>query len=360
MEEKITKPLYRRTHKNQTSRIDALTEAQKIAFAPFSFQTVACLIDFNIFKALETSPKTKQQLVEECNVSQYCIDTLFDAALCIGLVKKNNDETYFLTPLAEAFLYDEMTKVNFNFMKDVCFLGASELFSSFKENRPAGLQKYYYDSETIYPMLTKLPEKMKKSWYNFDHYYSDDCFKEVLPYIFETKPPHVFDIGANTGKFEKACLEYNKECCVTMIDLPENIEAAKNSFDTDRCSFWSADILSDEKNLPKMNGAVFMSQFLDCFSKVQIQHILDKISKCSDENIRVFILEPFIDKQQFAGAAYALSHISLYFSCMANGKSKMYNETDMRELINSSDFRIEKIYQNIGKYDYTLLECVKK
>ena len=45
---------------------------------------------------------------------------------------------------------------------------------------------------------------------------------------------------------------------------------------------------------------------------------------------------------------------------MANGKSKMYNESDMKEIIESSDFKISKIYQDISKHDYTLLECIKK
>ena len=103
-----------------------------------------------------------------------------------------------------------------------------------------------------------------------------------------------------------------------------------------------------------------MSQFLDCFSREQILFILNKLSTAIDEKTRVFILEPFIDKQMFEGAAYALSHISLYFTCMANGKSKMYNEADFEEILASSNLEIVKKHQNIGKYDYTLLECKKR
>ena len=360
MEENITKPRYRRKNKNKTSRVDALTEAQKIAFAPFTFQTVACLLDLGILEQLSKQPLTKQEIMEKCNVSEYCIEALFDASLYIGLIEKNCENKFLITPLAETFLYDEMTKVNFNFMKDVCYLGANEMLTSFKESRPAGLQKYYFDSQTIYSKLPELPEKMKKSWYEFDHYYSDDCFSEVLNIIFNQKTEKIFDIGGNTGKFEKACLEYDKNCEITMIDLPENIEVAKKNFDNPRCKFWSINVLEKENTLPDLSGAVFMSQFLDCFSKEQIQNILKKISQKSNKDIRIFILEPFIDKQQFSGASYALSHISLYFTCMANGKSKMYNESDLKEIIESSDFKISKIYQDISKHDYTLLECIKK
>ena len=234
---------------------------------------------------------------------------------------------------------------------------------SFKENRPAGLQKYLFDSETIYSKLPELNEKMKKSWYEFDHHYSDDCFRETIPLIFEAafknrSEKRIFDIGGNTGKFERACLEYDRDCTVTMIDLKENIEAAQKNFNTERCKFFAANILKDE--LPQISGAVFMSQFLDCFSKKQILKILNKVAKHSDKDTKIFILEPFIDKQQFEGAAYALSHISMYFTCMANGNSKMYNESEMKEIIEKSDLKLERVYQNIGKYDYTLLECTKR
>ena len=364
MDEKSTKIKYRRKNNKKSSMVDALTEAQKIAFAPFTFQIVSCMLEFNILQTLEKQSLTKLQLQEKCNITQYTVDALFDAAVCIGLVKKNEDGTFSNTKLADAFLHDEMTRVNFNFTKDVCYLGANELSKSFKESRPAGLQKFFFDSPTIYPMLSKLPEQMKKSWYEFDHHYSDDCFQEIIPIIFKSaftnQDKKLFDIGANTGKFERACLAYNDDCIVTMIDLEPNIEVAKKNFNTNRCKFHSADILKPENNLPKMSGAVFMSQFLDCFSREQILHILNKVADSIDKNTRVFILEPFIDKQQFKGAAYALSHISLYFTCMANGNSKMYNESDMLEIIKNSNLQVIKSYQNIGKYDYTLLECQKK
>ena len=44
MEEKSTKLKYRRNKKSGTSRVEALTQAQKIAFAPFSFQVVEAFV----------------------------------------------------------------------------------------------------------------------------------------------------------------------------------------------------------------------------------------------------------------------------------------------------------------------------
>ena len=437
---------YRRERKNKASKVEVLTEAQKIAFAPMTFQTLAALIDFNILQAVSETPMTREQVMEKCNLPKYTVFTLFDAALCAGILQKDEDGLYSAAPLGEAFLFDPMTKANFNFVKDVCYLGAHELKESFEKNAPAGLQKHHINSKTIYEVLPQLPEQMLKSWYEFDHYYSDDCFGEVLKIMFNPRPAKVFDIGGNTGKFERACLAFDSECEVNMIDLPPNIEVARADFgkcgveytqctsehvpcksstecdlrkqietecknfelpiiqDTDfdghavaqpqcpcegltfresetskfktadfdghavaldRLKFHALDILKQENNLPDMTAQsdspaiVLMSQFLDCFSEEQILRILNKVGERINEHTRVYILEPFIDNQFFAGAAYALSHISLYFTCMANGCSKMYNEADMKDIIRKSNLKVNKAYYNIGKYDYTLLECVK-
>ena len=360
MEEKSTKLKYKRRQRGSSKTVDSLTEAQKIAFAPFTFQVVAAMLEFGVFSSLNESPKTKKQIIDACNISEYTFDALFEAAICIGLVSEDENNIFYNTKLAEAFLFDEMTKMNFNFMRDICYLGASELIESFKESRPVGLQKYFFETPTIYHILTKLNPVMQKSWYEFDHHYSDDCFGEVLKIIFENNPKYICDIGGNTGKFERACLEYDKNCNLIMVDLPENIEKIKNLFADSRCSFLACDVLSsanlDFENVPDV---FFMSQFLDCFSKEQIKFILKKVAKASSNKTKIYILEPFIDNQEYSGAAYSLTHISLYFTCMANGCSKMYKETDMKELVKDSGLKVQKTYYNIGKYDYTLLECVK-
>ena len=54
-------------------------------------------------------------------------------------------------------------------------------------------------------------------------------------------------------------------------------------------------------------------------------------------------------------------HTSLYFTCMANGNSKMYSYLDMEKLINEAGLEVSAIYDSIGAHDYTLVECkIKK
>lgn len=347
---------YRRKRKKESSTISALAKAQQIAFAPFTFQTVGTLIDTGILEFIDKTPSSIEDVIKNCNVSKYTVKTLFEAAELAGLVSCENNK-YTSTKISQAFLYDEMTRVNFNFMKDVCYLGASELLNSFKNSQPEGLKKFFGDYPTIYPALTKLSTKAQKSWFEFDHFYSDGCFDEVLKIIFKDNPKNVFDIGGNTGKFEKACLAFNPDCKVTLLDLPENIDNAKRNINSTRCDCIGINVISKDAKYPKFSGAVLMSQFLDCFSPDEIIFILSNIRSNMDKNTKIYILEPFIDNQQFKGAAYSLAHISLYFTCMANGNSKMYKKTDMEEFIRRAGLQIQQEYR-ISVHDYTLLECV--
>ena len=338
-------------HKKEV--INSLTEAQKIAFGPLTFQAINAMLELGILKLIDSNPDC--DLMSELNLSEYTINTLLEVAEAAGVIKYD-DEKYSVTSLGKAFLYDEMTRVNFNFVKDVCYRGAEKLKESFFSGKPEGLKKYGFDG-TIYPYISILPENMKKSWFEFDHYYSDNSFDIIYKIISPVEK--IFDIGANTGKFERVCLKYNKNQKLVLIDLPQNIDVIKNNPELRGCEFYQADILKEEQNLPKMSGAVIMSQFLDCFSKSQIEFILQKVVQASDVNIEIYILEPFIDRQKFAGANFALVHTSLYFTCMANGCSKMYSFGEMEKIIEASGLKINAVYDSLGAHDYTLLECVK-
>ncbi len=344
-----------RTQKRH-SRIEALSEAQKLVFAPLSFQALGAMLDLGILKFLDKNSVTEQDIIKELNLDEYTVRTLLQVAEVINIAELS-EEKYSLTPEGEAFLYDEMTIANFNFIRNICYLGASELTASFTRKSPEGLKKFISDKEsTIYPLVPALAEPMKSSWYNFDNLYSDNCFDKVFE-IISSKFNRIFDIGGNTGKFEKLCLK-NPNIEITMLDLPENISERINEPALQGCKFYPVNVLDTNIIYPKMgNSAILMSQFLDCFSKEQILKILTDLKNNIDENSSIFILEPFTDNQVFDAAKYSLVHISLYFTCMANGVSKMYTEKEMTELINKAGLTLTKVYNNIGPFDYTLLEC---
>jgi hypothetical protein len=121
-----------------------------------------------------------------------------------------------------------MTEVNMNFAKDVCYGGFEHLKESIVEGKPAGL-KVFGNWPTIYEGLSKLPEQVKKSWFEFDHFYSDDAFPHALDLVFKEPVKNLFDIGGNTGKWSRACCEYNEEVQIKMLDLSGQLNVAKEN-----------------------------------------------------------------------------------------------------------------------------------
>lgn len=347
---------YRRRNRKKSVQIEALGNAQKIVFAPFVFQVIGTMKDLGLLEILDNRFLNVSQIIQECKISEYGANVLLQSAYYSGVILKTENDEYSLSDMGKCFLYDEMTIKNFNFIKDVCYLGASELTNSLKTSEPKGLQKFFVDDKTIYPHVPNLEENVKKSWYEFDHFYSDDCFDEILKIIFQNQTDTIFDIGGNTGKFEKACLNYNKSCRLNIVDLPVNKEIALKNINSPGVNFIALDVLSEEE-FPKMYDTIFMSQFLDCFSKNQAISILKKIKNSSEKGTKIFILEPIIDNQIFEEESYSLAQISLYFTCMANGNSKMYTQKEILDIIESAELQLTNIYKNIGKHCYTMLEC---
>jgi hypothetical protein len=349
--------------KDTTRAIDAIDKANWIAFAPFVFQAARSLKNLGILNTVEAAKDAglpAEEIEAQTGVSHYGVRVLCEAGLAIGLLI-SKDEKYFLTKTAHFFMHNPFTVANADFASDVCYNGLFRLEDSIKTGKPEGL-KVFGEWNTIYEALSQLPPKVQESWFGFDHYYSDVSFAECLPLVFEENPESLLDIGGNTGKFALQCLGYNDRVRVSIADLSGQLEMAKaNAAATPhatRLSYIETNLLDASQTLPRGFDAIWLSQFLDCFSESEIVSILTRCADAMDEHTNVFILEPFWDRQRFATSAFCLMMTSLYFTSMANGNSQMYRSDLFFSLIEKAGLRIEKITDNIG-VGHTLLKCRK-
>ena len=352
-------------YEDNLTALQAKFAAQKLAFAPAAFQTAKALVDLHILEAIEDS-KTKgltiEAIIDKTGLSSYTVKLLVEFSLSLELVKivpNSNPNAYVLGKTGYFLLNDELTKANMNFMNDVCYQGLFYLQDSLKTGKPAGL-KVFGDWDTIYQGLSSLPEQVQKSWFAFDHYYSDSIFDAALPIVFKEKPRHIMDIGSNTGKFTKAALSYNNQVLVTMVDLPQQIAMAQKNPDLfgfkDRIETFPTNILNAGEELPSNVDTVWMSQFLDCFSLDEVQGILRKIKKYVPSHCNIFVLEPLWDMQRFEAASYSIQATSIYFAAMANGNSKMYSYSDLVSAIEAAGCSLICAHHNLGINSYSLLQ----
>jgi hypothetical protein len=270
---------------------------------------------------------------------------------------KKIDDHWLITPIGRFLLHDELTRVNMDFVQDVCYRGLADFDQSVLQEHPHGLREFGENWNTIYEALQFLPEPAKTSWCAFDHFYSDSTFPELLQIAFSTAPKRLLDIGGNTGKWALKCLQHNPNVEVTIADLPdtlsravENVEAAGFS---DRIRSHAINLLQPDAALPKGFDVVWMSQFLCCFSEVQVTSILTRARAALSPGGRILINDTFWDRQEHEIAAYCIINSSPYFTAMANGNSKMYSAEDMLRMCDIAGLRLIDAVDGIG-YGHTV------
>ncbi|NJL24001.1 MAG: hypothetical protein HC902_01640 [Calothrix sp. SM1_5_4] len=74
---------------------------------------------------------------------------------------------------------------------------------------------------------------------------------------------------------------------------------------------------------------------------------------------QLLIMETFTDMQKHEIGRFCLDMISFYFTCMANGKSRMYRVTDFRELLDAAGFEITDEVHQLG-LTHSVLHCRPK
>lgn len=349
--------------KDKKTAFEAKVMAQWIAFGPAIFQAARVMRDSGILQVIDESGKeglTVEDIAGKVKLSIYGVRVLIESALGSGLILVNDDR-YTLAKTGYFILHDQMTKVNMDFVHDIYYKGLYSLDKSIASGKPEGL-KEFGKWNTVYEGLSQLPEKAKESWFNFDHFFSDDVFNEVLPMVYNSGVKRLLDIGGNTGKWAIASARFRDDIEVTIADLPGQIGMASEKIAaagfSDRVSFFETNILNDSISLPRGYDAIWMSQFLDCFSETEMVSILKRCADALDENGTVFILEPIWDMQQFEAAAFCLQQTSLYFTTVANGNSQLYSMEVYRNCIKKAGFYIAEQTDHIG-LSQSLLKCKK-
>ena len=357
-------PSLKKSYSKETqTALEAQRLAHEISFGPVVFQVSRLMIKFGILQMLVDAKNglTLDEVVEKTKLSKYACQCLLESSLTIGTVLYQHDR--FTCSKAGWFLLnDPLVKVDMDFNHDVNYLGWFHLEEALLNGKPEGL-KVFGNWSTIYEGLSQLPKQVQDSWFAFDHYYSDQSFDEALQIVFADKPQKLLDVGGNTGRWALCCVNYDADVQVTVMDLPQQIElmqqhtTGKNG--ADRILGHGCNLLDKETPFPAGFDAVWLSQFLDCFSEEEVSSILTRAAKSMSKDTKLYIMETFWDRQIFETSAYAMTQISLYFTALANGNSKMYHSDDMMRCIETAGLQVEDIRDGIGK-GHSIVQCKLK
>ena len=343
-------------------------EAQKTAHwisqGPVIFQVARFMVKSGLLEKVSDSGEkglTIDEAAAACSLPRYGVQVLFESSLTMGILLYREGR-FYCSKAGWFLLNDEMGRVDMDFNHDVNYIGMFNLEEAIREGRPAGL-RHFGDWKTIYEALPHLPEEVKKSWFAFDHYYSDHSFSEALAVLMHRGGKNILDVGGNTGRFALEAVAYDKDAQVTVMDLPGQIEMMRNavagSEGNGRIHAYPADLLDEGTVFPSGFDKIWMSQFLDCFGTEEVVSILSRAAASMSDETELYIMESFWDRQPYGTAAFALTAISLYFTVMANGNSKMYGYSDMLECVERAGLKVDERIDNVGKC-HTILICSKK
>ncbi|WP_114790343.1 methyltransferase [Niabella yanshanensis] len=352
--------------KDKRSAIDAKHHAQVIAHGPIVFQVARLLRDKGILKVIENH-KTGINLagiVEQTKVPEYGTRVLLEAGLGMEMVTVDEDGKYYLAKTGYFILHDPLTNVNMNFVQDICYKGLFHLEEAIDTGKPAGL-KELGSWNTVYEGLSQLQPQQQKSWFEYDHFFSDIAFPLVLKHIYkpENHIKKLLEIGGNTGKWALASTKFDQDVRITIVDLPGQAAMARKNIEnlglTERVDFYPANVLDESVQFPPGYDAVWMSQFLDCFSEDEIISIMERCGQALNGEGAIYILEAFWDNQRFETAAFCIQQLSIYFTAIANGNSQMYDSRVFKKAIDRAGFDIVEEISGIG-LSHTLLKCKKR
>ena len=361
----LTSDLKKKYTTDKKTAFEAQRLAQEIAFAPVAFQISRLMVKLGVMKALEDAPNglTMEEVAEVTGLSRYAVQILLEASVSVGTVIVKEDR-FVQTKAGWFLLNDRATRVNMEFIQEVCYEGLNHLEEALTEGKPAGL-KVFGNWSTIYEGLSSLPKTVQEKWFAFDHYYSDVSFADALEIIFRRDVKTFLDVGGNTGRFALKCVNFAKGVKVTVMDLPQQIELMRaNVADkegAERIDGYGANLLDDSVAFPTGFDVIWMSQFLDCFSPDEVTSILKRAAAAMTPDTELYILEAYWDRQEHETGAYCLNLISVYFTAMANGNSKMYYSPDMEACIKAAGLKLVATYDNLGKANsHTLFKVMKQ
>ncbi|KGN82077.1 methyltransferase [Porphyromonadaceae bacterium COT-184 OH4590] len=356
----LNSSLAKRYTKENFNAVEAQRSAHEIAQGPIVFQVSRLMIKYRILQLLIDSENglTINEIVQKTNLSEYAVKILIESSLSIGTVLYDNGK-FLCSKTGWFLLNDPAVRVNIDFNHDVNYLGMYNLEESLLNGKPEGL-KIFGSWPTIYEGLSSLPEQVQKSWFGFDHFYSDGAFEEAFNIVFADKPCKLLDVGGNTGKWALYCIEHDEEVEITIMDLPQQITLMKqNMVDVkgiERIHGHGCNMLSADTAFPEGFDAIWFSQFLDCFSEAEITSILSRAYRSMTPKTKIYIMETLWDRQRFETASYVLTQTSVYFTAMANGNSKMYHSEDLIRCIEKSNLVVEDIYDGIG-VGHSIIRC---
>ncbi|XWN29071.1 MAG: methyltransferase [Devosia sp.] len=293
------------------------TEALFDTVAGFVYaQTLAAMVELDLFRRLAQSPRTTQELAAELDLSERAVDTLMSAGTARGLVGPRGDR-WGLGMKGAAILGQggiaEMVAHHHHFYRDL-----ADPVARLRQDGPTELAGYwtYSGGERAAPFDAKGYTNLMAASQAF-------IASAVLHNAPFRKARHLTDLGGGAGAFAIAALKCHKNLTVTILDRADVIPHAKSALaeadlsqraTVGEVDFFRDDIFSQES--PGEGDIVTLVRILHDHDDAAVATLLKNVSR-QIGRARLIVVEPMADLRRPTGFD---AYFPWYFNAMGQGR----------------------------------------
>lgn len=266
--------------KNIPKSKDDLSELRMLWGGYWPSKILLTANNLKVFEYLKT-PQTAENIASFIHADLRATEILLDALTALRLVKKSHKK-YKNSSISNRFLTIDSPYYHGNIVKhlDTIWENWSQLDEIIRTGRPSNKA---YDNNSFIRGMHDI-SKMKAP--------------KVIRLIGMRGVKRALDLGGGPGTYS---IEMAKRgVLVTLFDLPETIEIAKDiinksSVEIKKIDFISGNFLSDD--IGNNYDLIFISQVLHAFSAEDNAKIIDKSAKALNRNGRIVVQEFYIDNK---------------------------------------------------------------
>uniref|UniRef100_A0A670IB48 Acetylserotonin O-methyltransferase n=1 Tax=Podarcis muralis TaxID=64176 RepID=A0A670IB48_PODMU len=253
------------------------------SLAPFCIQIMFTASDLGVFDLLMESkePLTSVTIAERLGTSPFGMERLLEA--CVGLKylqveRKDNQTLYGNTDLANLYLAKSSLKSQYHSLKftsEFIYMGMQYLADSVRSK--SGLQKIFMGA-------------MDEKWHLFG--------REIMTAFDLSHFPLVCDVGGCTGACAKEYISLYPNSTVTILDLPEIVEQAKNHYVSSQdhqITFHKGDFFKDP--IPEADLYI-LARVLHDWSDEKCVQLLTRLHKACKPGGGVLIVEMVLNEDR--------------------------------------------------------------
>jgi len=277
----------------------------------------AAVAHFDVFGHLSESPLTFAQLRARLELDIRPAIVLLTALRAFGLVAKNSDSTFELTPMAVEHLAPQAYfRVNDYIGLAADSPGVIEIVERLKTNRPAGASD---DDGAAFIYRDGIESAMEQET-TARHFTLALCgrAKNVAPVLGERVSMNgvktLLDVGGGTGIYSIAFLERNPNLSAIVFDRPEVLkvaaEMAREYGVEDRLECRPGDMFTDD--LPDDCDAVLLSNILHDWDVPECQQLVKRCAAVLPAGGQVMIHDVFLNDELDGPLPIALYSAALF------------------------------------------------